>query len=280
MQYKKVGVSGLGQIGGGMARNLIKKGFDVTVYDVREEPLKEFKELGANVADSCKGLASISDVVISVVRDDLDTDEVIRGGNGVWEGIRKESIVIISSTIDPFHCQKLAAEGEGKGVKVLDAPVSGGRAGSEAGALTIMVGGDKAAFEVCRPIFSAVGRNIFYLGKSGAGETFKLVNNLIFALNYASLSEGIALGLKAGLELEPLLDVLRVSSGGIPLVQNWDRMIELKREYCERKYGSALDLLYKDVGLALKVARDLDQFLPMAGLCSQLDMVQFFPGVD
>ena len=280
LQNKKVGIIGLGQMGKGMAKNLLQKGFDVSVYDMRTELVQDLKSLGASGASSCSEVASLSDVIISIVSDDPQTEEVFCGKKGIWVGARKGSIAIISSTIDPFHCQRLAAEGEGKGITVLDAPVSGGKVGADAGTLTIIVGGGKSDYAKCYPVFKAIGKNIFHAGPIGMGEVAKLINNYCCLGNRTVLSEGIALGLKAGLELKLLIRILKVSSGGSTIVQNWARMKAHKKDYEQRKYGSGLGLLYKDIGLTLKLARDLEQCLPVAGLCSQIDISNLFNGVE
>lgn len=277
-QRKKIGFVGLGNMGEPMAWNLVKKGYQVTVvYHTRKEPVEKIKAMGANVASSLKEMAEGSDVIISVVRDDAQTDKVIYGENGIWEGVKEGSIIILSSTINPLHCQEIAAAGKEKGVSVLDAPVSGARNASEAGMLTFMVGGDKAVFEECRPIFEAMGENIFHLGDVGMGETFKLVNNFMLFANMASASEAVALGLKAGLDLKRLLDVVKVSTGNSWVVQNWDSLVKLRKDYEQRKLASTLGMMYKDAGLGFKLAKDLGMRLPIAELVSQADISTFFP---
>ncbi len=277
---KRVSFIGLGVMGARMAKNLVRKGFDLTVYDAVGKSVEELQALGAKSADTCKEAAMVSDVIITMVRDDTQIDEVIYGENGIWEGAREGSIFVISSTIDPLHCQRIAAEGKEKGIRCLDAPVSGAKPGAEAGTLTIMVGGDKGAFEECRPIFEAMGKNIFYLGSAGMGETCKLVNNFLHILNLAVLSEGLALARRVGLEPETLLNVVKVSSGDSWAVQNWDLIQELVKEYCEGKKGPLWLGMQKDMALVLKMAKDVGQLVPIAGLYSQLDIFRFFPGVE
>lgn len=278
----KKGVSfiGLGVMGARMAQNLVKKGFDLTVYDVMEEPVQELKALGAKSADTCKEAAMVNDVTIAMVRDDAQIDAVIYGETGIWEGAKEGSIFVICSTIDPLHCQRIVAEGKERGIRLLDAPVSGARPGAEAGTLTIMVGGDKEAFKECRPIFEAMGKNIYYLGSAGMGETCKLVNNFLHILNLAVLAEGLALARRVGLEPENLLDVVKVSSGNSWAVENWDLIQELVTEYCEGKKGPLWLGIQKDMALVLKMAKDVGQLVPIAGLVSQLDAFRFFPGVE
>jgi 3-hydroxyisobutyrate dehydrogenase-like beta-hydroxyacid dehydrogenase len=267
-------------MGAYMAKNLVKKGFDLTVYDVIEKPVEELQASGAKRAYTCKEAAMASDITIAMVRDDAQIDDVIYGENGVWEGAKEGSVFVICSTIDPLHCQGIAAEGREKGVRVLDAPVSGARPGAEAGTLTIMVGGDKGAFNECRPIFEAMGKNIHYLGGAGMGETCKLVNNFLHILNLAVLAEGLALARRVGLEPENLLKVVKVSSGDSWAVQNWDLIQELVGDYCEGKKGPLWLGMQKDMALVLKMAKDVGQLVPIAGLVSQLDAFRFFPGIE
>jgi 3-hydroxyisobutyrate dehydrogenase-like beta-hydroxyacid dehydrogenase len=278
----KKGVSfiGLGVMGARMARNLIKKGFSLTVYDVMEKPVQELKALGARSTDTCKEAARVNDVTIAMVRDDAQIEDVIYGESGVFEGAKKGSIFIICSTIDPLHCQRIAAEGKERGIRLLDAPVSGAKPGAETGTLTIMVGGDKEAFKECRSIFEAMGKNIYYLGSAGMGETCKLVNNFLHILNLSVLAEGLALARRVGLEPENLLDVVKVSSGNSWAVENWDLIQELVTEYCEGKKGPLWLGMQKDMALVLKMAKDVGQLVPIAGLVSQLDAFRFFPGVE
>ena len=280
MPLKRVSFIGLGEMGAFMAKNLVKKGFELTVYDEVEKPVKELQSLGAKSTSNCREAAEASDVTIIMVRDDPQIDQVVYGENGVWEGVKAGSIIIISSTVDPLHCQRIASKGEEKGVKVLDAPVSGGWIGAEAGTLTFMIGGDKGAFEECRPVFEAMGKNLFYLGGSGMGEVSKLVNNFIMAINLATLSEGLGLARKAGLDSETFINVVKVSSGTSWYAQNWELAKEHVSDYCQGKKGALWFAYSKDMELALKLAKDVGQHVPLGGLFSQLDPFRFFPGVE
>ena len=138
----KVGFLGLGEMGKGMAKNLITRGCDLTVFDVREEPVNELKQMGAKTAGTPSDLAAASEVIFTMVRDDAQTEEVMWGKDGILEGIKSGSTIIIVSTASPSLCQRLAKEAGKNGVGVLDAPVSGAKAGAEAGTLTLMIGGD------------------------------------------------------------------------------------------------------------------------------------------
>lgn len=279
VERRRIGFIGLGNIGEGMATCLVNKGFKVTVCDLRKDVVDKLQALGAAVANSPKEAAQDSDVVISMVRDDAQTDEVVSGTNGVLEGIQRGSVFIISSTIDPTHCQSIATAGKARGISVLDAPVSGGRLAAQAGTITIMVGGDEAVYKKCHPIFEAMGKNIFYLGDIGMGEVFKIVNNVVWFGNLVSLSGGLTLGLKAGLKFERLLDIIKVSSGGSWVAQNWDLMVALDKDYNERKEASTLVLAYKEMRYGLELAKRVGVYLPLAGLVSQMEISTFFPNI-
>jgi 3-hydroxyisobutyrate dehydrogenase-like beta-hydroxyacid dehydrogenase len=277
-EQKKIGFIGLGIIGKPMAKNLVKKGFKVTICGhVRKEPVEELEALGATAVRSPREVAEASNVIISVVRDIPQTEEVMYGKDGLWQAISKGSIIIICSTIDPSYCERLAVAGKGKGVSVLDAPVSGGPIASEAGALTFMIGGEKEVFEECLHIFESMGRNIFHLGDIGMGMAFKLINNQILFGNMVIASEAIGLGLRAGLDLKTMLDVIKVSSGNSYLVQQWDRYIEYRKDYQRRGSASTIAVLYKDQATGLAFAKKVGASLPFATLVAQVDIAQLIP---
>ena len=234
--------------------------------------------MGAKAVKSPQEVARASEVIISVVRDSAQTDEVMFGPEGVWEGLNKDSIIIIYSTVAPSHCQRLAVKAEEKGVSVLDAPVSRGSTGSEARTLTFMVGGDEKVFKECLPIFQAMGKNIFHLGGIGMGQVFKLVNNMTAFVNMFGVSESVAFGLKAGLKLDRMLEVIKASSGNSWVVQNYDLMVKNRKDYQKAGFDSTDAMMYRDMDLALAYARELKTFpLPIIGLLSQFDCSTLFP---
>ena len=208
----KVGFIGLGNMGIRMARSLAKDGFSLTVYDLRPEPVEEMIALGAAGASSAREVAEASDIVISMVWDIPQTEEVIFGKNGVWEGIRKGSTIIISSSLSPEYCRKLYARARERGVRVIDCAVTGRDPQNGNRPLTLMIGGDEDIVKQCWPVFEALGKNIFYLGGIGAGQAYKLVNNMtgrhISAAIQGYLIEGLNFGLKAGLDLQKMIDVM------------------------------------------------------------------------
>ena len=276
-ELKKIGFIGLGLMGRGMALNLLKKGFQVAVYDIVDDLIKELATSGAIATNSPREVAEASDVMISIVRDSLETEEVIFGQKGLWEGIKNGSTIIISSTLEPQYCQRVQEKVKEKNVRILDAPCTGARWGAEAGTLSFMVGGEKAVFEECYPVFEAMGKDIFYMGNVGQGEVMKLVHQLVLLANMASASQAISVGLKAGIDLERLLEVISASTGRSWIIENWNQLVALREDYEKGKLREAVPLFYKDMGIALKLAKDMGMLLPLAGLLSQLDTSQWFP---
>jgi len=208
----KVGFIGLGNMGIRMAKSLVKEGFPLTVYDLRREPLDEMKELGAAVANSSREVAEASDVIISMVWDVPQTDEVIFGRDGVWNGIKKGGAIIISSSIGPEYCRKLYARAKEREVRVIDCCVTGRDPLNGYRPVTLMVGGDEDIVKQCWPVFEALGKNIYYLGGIGSGQAYKLVHNMtgryIGTAVRECLIEGLNLGLKAGLDLQKMIEVM------------------------------------------------------------------------
>lgn len=277
MQYgKKIGFVGLGYMGKPMATNLVKKGFQVAVYDIRKELVSDLVAIGAEAAGSLKEIGEQSDVIITMVRDNLQTDEVLFGQNGVWEGIRNGSVLIMGSTLDPLYCRNVQQKVKEKDIHVLDAPVSGDKAASaaaaEAGILTFIVGGEKAVFDACHSIFEAMGSNVFYMGGVGAGEAMKLVNNTITVCTTALASEAISVGLKAGIELKNMLEVIKESSGSSFVIEHWDFLGIVIRER-----PGQIQIGYKDLNLAIKFGNGVGKLMPIAALVSQMDGSEWCP---
>lgn len=261
---------GLGVMGKGMAKNLVRAGFDVIVYDIRKEPIQELVNLGAASASSAKEASELSNqAVITMVRDDAQTEEVILGKEGVLEGIR-EGAIIIMSTVSPSLVRRLAQKVmKEKGLPVLDAPVSGAWVGAEAGTLSIMVGAPEHAVQEYRPLLEAMGERITYCGSTGTGEIAKLTNGMIFDVTLAVVSEALALGVAQGLDKGLLLDIYNKSSGGSWVTKNWDMLSEMRRNVTP---PNTLQTDYKDLGLALGLANEKGISVPLTTLCSELDL--------
>lgn len=264
---QEIGIIGLGNMGKPMAKKLLKAGFHVTVFDVRKEPLRELQGLGASIAGSARELAQASSTFFSMVLDDPQTEAIMWGEEGVLEGARASSVIIITSTISPFLCRRIAEEAAGKNVGVLDAPVSGGPMGVEAGTLTIMVGGDEKLLESCRPILEVLGKNIFRFGSVGMGQVAKAANNAILHYNTFGAMEGLNLAVKAGIKLERILELVRLSTGNSWLVEHWDIYSSMKK-----KGPPSLDIPYKDLNIAIDIGREVGVDMPLASFCLQLDL--------
>jgi 3-hydroxyisobutyrate dehydrogenase len=218
MSDLKIGFIGLGNMGMPMAKCLVINRFPLTAYDIRQESLDEIKSLGATISKTCREVAAASDVIISMVRDIPQTDDVIFGKDGLWEGLKEGMTIIISSSIGPRYCRNLYEKAKDLGVQVIDCGVSDPTlTRHELGKLTLMIGGDEDAVRHCWPIFEALGENIFHVGDIGNGQAYKLVNNIaaryMGIINRVFLIECLNLGLEVGLDLQKMIDVLSVSAG-------------------------------------------------------------------
>jgi 3-hydroxyisobutyrate dehydrogenase len=247
---QRVGLIGVGIMGKPMARNLMKAGFPLTIYARHPEKVQDVLASGAVLAASSRAVAEASDVVITMLPNSPEVEEVVLGPAGVLEGARPGLIVVDMSTIAPEASQALARRCAERGVPFLDAPVSGGSVGAEAGTLSIMVGGDARAFETCRPVFEAMGskEKIFYVGPSGAGEVVKIANNLLCGAISAATAEALVLGVKAGVSTEMLAKIIGVSSGASAQLST---VFPIRVFNGSFQPGFMTDLLYKDLGLAL-----------------------------
>lgn len=246
---ENIGFIGLGAMGSPMSKNLIKNGYGLTVYDMVRERMETLVQEGAEAAESCKEVAERSDVIITMVPSSPHVREVVFGRGGVIEGIKKGSILIDMSTIDPVTTREIAKILSDKDVKMLDAPVARGVSAAISGTLAIFVGGEKEIYKRCKPILSAMGEDIDYVGESGAGEVVKIINNLIIAITMCSLSEALVLGVKAGVEPDILFKALSKGSANSFVLQNHIKKFVLKGKF--EKEVFPVDYIMKDLDLAL-----------------------------
>jgi len=261
-----IGFIGLGIMGRPMTRNLLKAGHSIIVHSRSRGPVDEIVEAGAKAAGSPRDVAAQCDVLITMLPNSPEVEQVALGPNGIVEGARRGLVFIDMSTISPIVSQKVGKALEAKGVAMLDAPVSGGEKGAIDGALSIMVGGDKAVFERVLPIFQAMGKTITLLGPLGFGGFTKLANQIIVAVNLTALAEALTLGKKAGLDRDLLLTAL---AGGLA----GSRCLEQKKpNYLANTYdpGFKIDLHYKDLGLIMESARALGVPLPTTAVVQEL----------
>jgi len=248
---KQIGFIGLGVMGKPMAKNLMKAGYSLCVYDIVQEPVKELVASGAKAARSAKEVGEKAEIVITIVPSSKEVQEVYLNEDGVLAGIKAGSIIIDMSTIDPIVSQEVAAAAQKKNVEMLDGPVSGGQGGAIEGTLTIMVGGKEEIFKQCKDILAAMGKNIYYCGPVGSGEISKIVNNMVLAICMQATCEGMILGTKAGVQPKTLFEIISKSSG-----QNWALNTYMPKKAFKGDFepGFMVDLMYKDLGLAQNLA--------------------------
>jgi len=263
---RKVGFIGLGIMGKPMAKNLLKAGFPLVVFDLNRDAIEDLIKAGALPAGSSKEVAERTEMIITMLPDSPDVKEVILGRDGVIDGVKQGSLVIDMSSISPLVTQEIAKILKGKGVEMLDAPVSGGETGAVQGTLAIMVGGEQKVFEECLEIFKAMGRNIVYVGGNGAGEYIKLVNQIIVALNIAAIGEAFSLGVKAGLDPQVIYQAIRGGLAGSQVLDSKAPMI-FGRNF---KPGFKVKLHLKDLNNALSTAKDLGVPLPLSSFVQQI----------
>jgi 2-hydroxy-3-oxopropionate reductase len=261
-----IGFIGLGIMGKPMARNLMKAGYKLVVYNRSQAPVKELAADGAAGADSPKAVAEQSDVVITMLPDSPQVQEVMTGENGVLGGAKAGTLVIDMSTISPVVTQELARLAQERGVRMLDAPVSGGDVGAQQGTLSIMVGGSAEDFEQGRPIFEVLGKTIVHVGGTGAGQVVKACNQIVVALTIEAVSEALVLGSKAG--VDPAV-ILKVLSGGLAA----NRVMEVRGpNFLQHNFqpGFKIALHHKDLGIALSAGREYGVPLPVTALVNQM----------
>ncbi len=265
---KTIGFIGLGAMGKPMATNLVKKGFQLVVCDVRKEPVSEMVKMGANSASSPKEVASLSEIVITMLPSSPDVEVVVLGENGLIEGIREGSIHIDMSTIAPATTKKVSEALSSKGVRMIDAPVARAVKAAIEGTLAIFVGGKKEVFEECKEILGAMGTDIYYVGEIGCGEVVKIVNNFILSIFVTVIAEGMVLGVKAGVKPDVLFEALSKGSANSFALQNHFKNFVMKGDFREGLFP--VDYTMKDMGLALETGKELHVPLLFGSLASQL----------
>lgn len=254
----KVGFIGIGNMGGPMCRNIIKGGHEVTVYDLSAEAVRACVELGGQAGGSAKDVASRVDVVMTSLPMPADVEAAALGPAGIAEGARPGTIFVDLSTNSPTMVRHIAAALAAKDVVTLDAPVSGGVVGAEAATISIMVGGEKAVFETCLPVFQSFGKTVLHVGALGTGSIAKLVNNMVAFCTMAAAAEGLMLGAAAGIDPAVLDQVVRNSSGDSFGFRAMAKKV-LAGDYAP---NFAIGLAYKDLHLALEMADELS--VPLA----------------
>jgi 3-hydroxyisobutyrate dehydrogenase-like beta-hydroxyacid dehydrogenase len=256
----KVAFIGLGVMGFPMAGHLKAKGYEVTVYNRTAAKAEEWaKKHGGKSAPTPAAAAKDQDFVMTMVGNDNDVYAVTTGPGGVLETMKRGAILVDHTTASADCARKVFEAAKAKGVDFIDAPVSGGQAGAENGKLTVMCGGDKAAFERAKPAMDSYARAVTLLGPAGAGQLTKMVNQVCIAGLVQALSEGIAFAEKAGLDVEQVLDV--ISKGA---AQSWQMENRGKTMHARKfDFGFAVDWMRKDLGIAMAEAKRNGAKLPV-----------------
>ncbi len=260
----KIGFIGLGRMGKHMATNVVKAGFDTYVNDLVPALVDQLVALGAKHCPNNQALAAEVDVAFTMLPNGAIVESVMCGPEGVLAACKPGTIIVDMSSVAPATTQKMAKIAAERGVKYIDAPVSGGTVGAEAGTLTIMVGADDETFAKVEPVLQAIGKRIHHIGDVGMGDAMKIVNNMLLGANMASLAEALVLGAKCGLDPDTMYDIISTSSGN-----SYALTAKMKKFIMADAFepGFALDVQYKDLTLAQEASRTTHVPIPMSNTC-------------
>jgi 3-hydroxyisobutyrate dehydrogenase len=265
---------GLGNMGGPMAANLAKAGHSVKAFDLSAQALAQAAEAGCQTADSAQDAVKGVDFVVSMLPAGKHVEGLfVTGDQPLFDLIDSNTLVIDSSTIDADTARRVAAAGAAKGIGFIDAPVSGGVGGAQAGTLTFIVGGSEAQFAQAKPVLECMGKNIFHAGDHGAGQVAKVCNNMLLGILMAGTCEALNMGMKNGLDPKVLSDIMKQSSGNNWALQVYNPVpgvmdgVPASRDY---QGGFMVDLMFKDLGLAMEVSQQSASATPMGSAARAL----------
>ena len=263
---KNVGFIGMGMMGGGMAANLLKNDFPLVAYDIDPAKNERLAGLVATIANGPAGVAQAASTTICIVETTAQVEDVILGDGGVIDGAESGDTVLCMATVDPIAVKEMHSTLAERGIALLDAPVSGGVPRANSGELSIIVGGDAAEVERCRPIFEAMSSRIFHMGDIGQGLAMKLCNNMITQVTKVVIAEAMVLGAKAGLDPQQMVDVISVSTGNSATFQT------AAPRYLSGDFspGGTIDISYKDQDLETSFAKALGVPMFMANNSQQV----------
>jgi len=251
---KKIGFVGLGDMGIGLTKNLIKKGFELTGFDVRKERINELIQQGGKSAKNCREVGQNSDAVFVMVLNGQQVKNVVLGKDGLIEGLKRGTTIIVTATINPSEVKDLEGPLSEAGINLVDSPVSGGKSGADNGTLTMMVAAKKDVFDDCKEVLDAVGQSIFHVGEEiGIGQTVKASLQALIGASFTAIFESLVLGTKAGVNPETLYEVFASSGVSSPLFKNCARLI-LERKF--KGTGSHIGTMYKDLGISMNMAKE------------------------
>ena len=251
---KKIGIIGIGDMGIGLAKNILKNGFALTGFDLQADRLKQLSDLGGKTASSPKEVAENADAVFVMVLNGDQVKQVILGENGLLEGLKPGSTIIISATINPSEIVEIERPVIEKGINLIDTPVSGGKSGADDGTLALMTACKQAVFDDNKEILEAVGKNVVHVGEEiGMGQTTKAALQAFIGSTFTAIFEALVLGAKSGIKAETMYQVFGASGVSSPLFLNCAKLI------MERKFkgtGSHIGTMYKDLGITMRMARE------------------------
>ena len=269
----RVAFIGLGNMGAPMAQNLIKAGFNLTVFDLVKEAVVQLVKSGATAAASASDAVNGADVVITMLPASKHVEGIYLGPEGLLTKIASKALVIDCSTIAADSARKVAHAAADRGLAMIDAPVSGGTGGAIAGTLTFIVGGEPADLERARPLLEKMGKNIFHAGAAGAGQVAKIANNMLLGIAMAGTAEALALGVANGLDPKVLSEIISKSSGrtwAIELYNPWPGVMENVPSSKGYAGGFGVDLMLKDLGLAAEAAVSTQSVIALGELARNL----------
>ncbi|QYX45817.1 3-hydroxyisobutyrate dehydrogenase [Pseudomonas tussilaginis] len=269
----RIAFIGLGNMGAPMARNLIKAGHQLNLFDLNKTVLAELAELGGQISTSPRDAAQQSELVITMLPAAAHVRGVYLSEDGVLAGVRAGTPVVDCSTIDPQTAREVSAAAAKQGVDLADAPVSGGTGGAAAGTLTFMVGASDALFATLQPVLAQMGRNIVHCGEVGTGQIAKICNNLLLGISMIGVSEAMALGNALGIDTKVLAGIINSSTGrcwSSDTYNPWPGIIETAPASRGYTGGFGAELMLKDLGLATEAARQAHQPVIMGALAQQL----------
>lgn len=280
MATKAVGFIGLGNMGLAMAGNIVKGGFPVVGYDLREESVSALEEAGGTRAAGAGEVGRQSDVVFVMVLNGSQVKGVVSGEGGLLETMKPGSTIIVSATIEPSEAREVGDAAAAKGINIIDSPVSGGLSGAQAGTLTLMAAGKESVIADNRDVLEAISAKIFHVGEEiGAGQTVKAVLQALIGTVFAGIFESLVLGAKAGVKGEILYQVIASTGVGCPLFENCAKLI-MERRF--KDTGSHIGTMYKDLGISMAMARENGVPLFTVGAAFELFQsgISLFPEED
>ncbi len=251
---RSVGIVGLGDMGMGMARNIIKGGFPLTGFDLRETRLKELESIGGTAAASCREVGESSNAVFVMVLNGNQVKEVIFGDDGLVKGLKAGSTIIVAATIHPSEVRELVEPLAEVGIHLIDTPVSGGKSGAEDGALTLMAAAKPEVLEENREVLDSISKVVFHVGQEiGQGQTVKAALQALIGTTFAAIFESLVLGAAAGVKGETLYEVFASSGVSSPLFKGCAKLI-MDRKF--KDTGSQIATMYKDLGITMNMAKE------------------------